>query len=462
MALNVANFSTRLGKLFGYANSIATQVSPLYAANLSSVLTTFDGTNYRNSVGNLADLLNNQMGLPSNIGLVAYQNIASSINDFVIDAIRQEESVYDGTIGTALRKLQAVMTANSKSFAAVGTSSLTYTATSGNQGNGTILVRGYRPASSSIFLQEMFTETLNGNCTVGGNVSNFGAATFSILGLGALGSNNTQYPTGSGTTPVAGSGIRTNITCTSASITASSGMAGVSLISNGDFESWSAAQEPTNWEIVTGVAGTQIGQGSTPARGSYNLQFNGDGTTLTRIRQQVASSNGAPASVSAETNYCIMFMARVSGTSPTGTVLVALRDSAGNVVGSSISLNLATLTTSYAIQSVSFSVARGSLPTTLYLDIYSTTAVKNACSLMIDELIFSPMVPLYGGGPSVIAYSGSTDWNTNDSFTIAVVSNSVSTGTFIKSFARWCKTEAQGIYLPVSGSPTESDGLVTV
>ena len=61
MALNVANFSTRLGALFGYANTIATQASPLYVANLSSVLTTFDGTNYRNSVGNLADFSNNQM-----------------------------------------------------------------------------------------------------------------------------------------------------------------------------------------------------------------------------------------------------------------------------------------------------------------------------------------------------------------------------------------------------------------
>jgi len=461
MALNVANFSTRLGALFGYANTIATQASPLYVANLSSVLTTFDGTNYRNSVGNLADFSNNQMGLPATIGVIAYQNILESINSFVIDAIRQEESVFDGTMVTALKRLQSVMTTNSKSFAAVGTSSLTYTAGSGNQGSGTILARAYRPASSSIFLQEMFTETLNGSCIVGGNVSNFGAATFSISGLGAVPQSNTVYPTGVGTSPSAGSGVRTNITCTSASLTSSLGTPGFSLLSNGDFESWSATNTPTNWEIVTGTAGTQITRGSVAARGTYALQFVGDGTTLTRVRQQIASANGAPASVSAETNYSIMFMAKISAAA-TGTVLVALRDSSGNVVGSAITLNLASLTTSYVIQSTSFSVARGSLPTTLYLDIYSTTAIQSAKTLMIDELIFSPMTPLYAGGPSVTAYSGSTDWNADDTFKIAVVSDSTTTGKFMKSFARWCKTESLGIFLPVSASPTEADALVTV
>ena len=242
-------------------------------------------------------------------------------------------------------------------------------------------------------------------------------------------------------------------------------------MSNGDFEGWSATNTPTNWSIITGTAGTQITRGSTAARGTYALQIVGDGATLTRLRQQIASSNGAPSSVSAETQYCIACMARVNSTGGTGVITVNLRDSAGTAVGTAITLRLSgggqPLTAAYQIFTSTFSVARGSLPTTLYLDIASTTAVSAGKTVMIDELIFAPMIPLYAGGPSVIAYSGSTDWNTQDNFTLSVVSNTDdgaagNQGLFMKSFQRWFRTEAQGIYLPVAASPTQADTYVTI
>ena len=463
MALNVANFTSRLGKLFGYANAVNTQVSPIYVANISSVMTTFDGTAYRSSVANIAAQAINQTGLPSTIGQVAYTEIQNSISAFIIDAIRQEESVYDGTLATALKRLRDVMVTGSRAFQEVGTSSIAYTATSGNQGNGTGISRAYRPASSSVFLQEMFTESIYGTCTSGGTNQNFGVATFVLTGLAALDRKNTQYPNGVGTTPVAGSGLRMAINSTSASITAPNGRTGISLLSNGDFESWST-NTPTNWTITVGTAGTQVLRGTVTARGTYSLQMVGSGGVLTTLRQQIASSNGAPASVSAETNYCISFLCRVASSGSTGTVNVALRDSAGTVVGTAITLDLSTLSAStYAAQSVTFSVARGSLPTTLYLDIYSTITINAGKSLLIDELIFAPMIPLYLGGPSVIITNGTTDWNQNDSFNVAVVSNSTSAGKYIKAFGRYCQTESQGIYLPVStGSPTDVDSLLTL
>lgn len=462
MALNVASFTSRLGKLFGFANAINTQVSPIYVANVSSVMTIFDGTTYRSSVANIAAQAINQTGLPSTIGQVAYTEIQNSISAFIIDAIRQEESVYDGTLATALKRLRDVMTTNSKTFSAVGTSSIAYTATSGNQGNGTGITRAFRPASSSIFLQEMFTESIYGTCTSGGTSQNFGVATFVLTGLAALDRKNTQYPNGVGSAPDAGSGLRMAINSTSANITAPNGRAGVSLLSNGDFENWST-NTPTNWTITVGTAGTQVLRGTVTARGTYSLQMVGSGGVLTTLRQQIASSNGAPASVSAETNYCISFLCRRGSSGTTGTVNVALRDSAGTVVGTAITIDLSTITDTYTAKSVTFSVARGSLPTTLFLDIYSTTTINAGYILFIDELIFAPMIPLYMGGPSVIITNGSTDWNQNDSFNVAVVSNSTATGKFIKAFGRYCQTESQNIYLPVTtASPTEADGLVTI
>ena len=473
MALNINNFSTRLGKLFGYANSVKTQIAALYGSNLTSIFTSFDGTAYRGDISNLTPLSTPQTGLPSQIAISLYSQIQTSVNMFVIDAIRQEESVYDGTATTALKKLRDVMTATSKSFQAVTSSSATYTAGSGNQGNGTIIITDQRPPTSAGFtLQELFTETINGTCIVGGNVSNFGAATFRLSGLAALPPYNVEYPTGNSLVTIyGGSGVETNINCTSASITSSLGQAGLSLLSNGDFESWSATNTPTNWSIITGTAGTQITRGSTAARGTYALQIVGDGATLTRLRQQIASSNGAPSSVSAETQYCIACMARVSATGGTGIITVNLRDSAGTAVGTAITLRLSggtqPLTATYQIYTSTFSVARGSLPTTLYLDIASTTVVSAGKTVMVDELIFAPMIPLYAGGPSVIAYSGSTDWNIQDNFTLSVISDTDdgaagNEGLFMKSFQRWFRTEAQGIYLPVAASPTQADSYVTI
>jgi hypothetical protein len=454
MAWNTTTFTTLLGRLFGYANSIKTQAADLYGANLSSVLTEFDGTDDRSSIANLAPLSIPATGLPATIGVGLYGQVAQSIQGFVIDYVRRETGVYDGTIDTALRQVKASLDAASDTFMWVGTSSITYTAGSGNQGNGTVLVRAYRPASTTVFRQEMFSETINMRCVTAGTVGNFGQGTFQLTGVAALPSNNTEWPSGSGT--------NTQVNATTASITASVGTPGVSILANGDFESWSS-NTPQGWSIVTGTAGTQITQGTTAARGSYALQFNGDGSTLTRIRQQIASASGAPTQVLAETDYALVLYARV-GAATTGTVVVALRDASGTTVGSAITLNLASLTTTYAISSTTFSISKTALPTTLYLDIYSTTAIANTGVLYIDEVVLAPMTQMYPGGPTVLIYPGSKDWAIGDTGSIATVSNFSTNGTFMKAFQRWLQPERRGIYLTAVNPSvaTIDDALVSV
>lgn len=454
MAWSANDFSTRLGKLFGYQNSVKTQTSPLYGANLTSIFTTFASTSDRASVGNLADLSIPARGLPSSIGSNTYGYVNTSIQSFVVDYVRRETGVYDGTVPTALREVFSQLTAASDTYRSVGTSSISFSATAGNQGNGTVLVRGYRPASSTVFLQEMFTESIGLRCIEGGTVGNFGQGSFQLTGVASLPSNNTEWPSGSDTS--------LQVQATSAAVTASVGTPGVSLLANGDFESWTS-NTPRGWTIVTGTAGTQVLRGTTAARGSYSLQFTGDGSTLTRIRQQIASASGAPTQVSAETDYALVLYARV-GAATTGTVVVALRDASGTTVGSAVTLNLASLTTSYAISSATFSIAKSALPTTLYLDIYSTTAIANTGILYIDEVVLAPMTQMYPGsvGPSILIYPGSTDWAVGDRGTISVTSDGSANGLFMKGFQRWLQPERFGIYLPVSATPTISDTLVTV
>lgn len=448
------DFGARLGSLFGYANNVYTTTQPLWdiGQNIDTVLSLYEGTQFRQDTANLAPLTNYSSGLSSTLGVSIYAAIQESITATIINDMRDLYGAYDGTLITALRKLRDQMISESYKFQAVGSSSVTYAATSGNQGTGTVLVRAYRPASSSLYLQEMFSETIRMNCTVGGDVSNFGEASFAFSGFSNYAANNIAWP--------GGSGLNTTVQATSASITASVGAPGVSILANGDFESWSGST-PRAWTIVTGTAGTQVTQGSTPCRGTYALQFVGNGSTLTRIRQQIASGSGAPTSVQAETDYAITFCARVAAAT-TGTVVVALRDAAGTTVGSAVTLTLASLTTTYTTQSVTFSIAKASLPTTLYLDIYSTTAIAAGGTLMIDEVVLAPMTRLYATGPSVLITCGQTDWAANDSGTITAVSDASTTGLFMKGFSRWVGAERQGIYLPLTGTNTLADTLVTI
>lgn len=454
MAWSTTDFTTRLGKLFGYANSVQTQMSPLYNANHASIFTTFASTSDLPAVSNISPMSLDATGFPMMLGNPVYGQVVTSVTKFIMDYVQREVGVYDGTMATSLRAVRDSLITATDTFDRVLTSTIAFTATSGNQGNGTVLVNATRPDGTADLRQEMFTEDIKVRALDAGTVANFGEATFQFTGLSAYPNMNTEWPNGSG--------CNISLRATSASVTASVGTPGVSLLANGDFEAWST-NTPRNFSIVTGTAGTQILRGTTAARGSYSLQYTGDGATLTTIRQQIASGSGAPASVQAEQHYAISFWARV-GAATTGIVQVRLENAAGTTVGTAITLDLSTLTTSFTQHSVSFAIAKSALPTTLYMVIRSTTAIANTGILYLDELILAPMHQLYAGGPMALVTVGTSDWAVNDSGNIAVASTTGSgtDGIFMKAFQRWLRPEAQGIYLPISATPTINDNLVTV
>jgi hypothetical protein len=440
-SVNLTNLATRLGKLFGYANSIKTQTATLYGANLTSLLTQFDGTDYRQSVTQWTGMANPQSGMSSFIGQTLYNMVQNSATSLIVDTIRNEGQLYDGTPLTAYKGLRDSMIAQTASFRKVGTSSLTTTITAGNLGTGTVLSRSYRPASTD-FLQEIYDETLTGTCTAPGNVLNFGAASFRIASEANRAFTNTEWPGGSGSSAI--------VTATPAAI-------------NGAFENW-ATNTPAQWTITVGTAGTQVLRSSVPARGAYSLSIVGDGSTLTTLRQQLAYSNSTPVTIQPDTDYAIIVYARKTAAGTTGVVKISLRDVSGTVItgSSEITLDLASVTTSYAVYSTSFSIAKSAVPTTVYLDIHSTTAIASGNTLIIDELVLAPMTRMYPGGPSIIIYPGTIDWAVDDSFNVDVVSTTSTNGKFMAAFARFIGMERQGVYLPVSTTPTLADSLVTI
>ena len=453
-SVNLTNFATRLGKIFGYANDIKTRMSPLYGADLSSLLTQFDGTDYRSAVAPFTGMDAPITGFPARLGTSLYPMLQSAANNLILNTIRAEGQLYDGTLTTAYKGLRDSMIAQSASFRSVGTSSISTTITAGNLGNGTVLARAYRPASTD-FLQEMYAETITGTCVAPGNVLNFGAASFRLGGDANRAYTNTEWPGGSGTAAT--------ITATPAAINSPTGEPGKSIIANGAFENWST-NTPAQWTITTGTAGTQVLRSSSPARGAYALSIVGDGSTLTSLRQQLAYSNSTPVTIQPDTDYALICYAKKTASGTTGVVKIGLRDSSSTVLtgSSEITLDLSSVTTSYAVSSTTFSLAKSAIPTTVYLDIYSSTAIGSGNTLVIDELVLVPMVRAYAGGPSFVIYPGMTDWAENDTFSTAVTSTTSTNGKFMAGFARFVGLERQGIYLPVSTTPTLSDSLVTI
>jgi hypothetical protein len=455
MAVNFTDLSTRLGKLFGYANKVQTQVSNFYNADLTSLLTEFDGSDYRDAVMPFLTAANPSTGFPSRIGANLYAPIQGAIQSLIINTLRLEADTYDGSYLTALRGLYDEMVSASQTFREVGTSSISVTAGGSNQGTGTMLARAYRPASSSVYLQEMFDETITARCTSPGTVLNYGSGGFSFTGPSAYLSTNTEWP--------GGSGVAATVSATPANLNSPTGTAGRNIIANGGFEGWSS-NTPASWTITVGTAGTQVLRSTVYARGAYALNLVGNGSTLTTLRQQLSYSNSTPVAIQPNTDYAIVCYAKkLAGT--VGEVRIGLRDASGTApTGSSyVALALSSLSTSYALYSTTFSIAATNIPTTLYLDIYSTTALGSTASILIDEVMLVPMSRLYGtNGPSVLIVPGERDFAVGDKFTIGVTSTNTTNGKFMAGFKRWVQTEAQGVYLPVSATPSISDSLVTI
>lgn len=458
MAVNFTDLSTRLGKLFGYANKVKTQNSNFYGTDLSSLLTEFDGSDYRDAVMPFLMAGNPATGFSSTIGVSLYGPVQSAVRSLIINTLRLEADTFDGSYLTALRGLYDEMVSASQTFREVGTSSISVTAGGSNQGTGTMLARAYRPASSSVYLQEMFDETITARCTAPGNVLNYGAANFAMSGPAAYGATNTEWP--------GGSGVATSVAATPANINSPSGTAGRNIIANGGFEGWSS-NTPASWSITVGTAGTQVLRSTVYARGAYALNLVGNGSTLTTLRQQLAYSNSTPVAIQPNTDYAIVCYAKKLAGSA-GEVRIGLRDASGTAPTGSSYVTLAlsgggALTTSYALYSTTFSIAATNIPTTLYLDIYSTTALGSGASILIDEVMLVPMSRLYGtNGPSVLIVPGERDFAVGDKFTIGVTSTDTTNGKFMSGFKRWVQTEAQGVYLPVSATPSISDSLVTI
>lgn len=220
---------------------------------------------------------------------------------------------------------------------------------------------------------------------------------------------------------------------------------GQNQITNGSFESW-AGGVPNNWTLITG--GSSISQLSVGAfRGTSAIQH--DGVANTQLEQNLPPLTLAP-------GQRIIFgfwYKRVSGVGSAADIELELLDSTGGT----------------------YSVAtQGTLTTSWQLAVTSTTNPINAPSVTLQAFFNFPIdagvakavdaafvfIPPQAGtnGQFVQIIGGSTNWRIGDYATVQITNNYAS--NVLTYTERFFAPFANGIELPVSGSPTIGNTVI--
>lgn len=275
-----------------------------------------------------------------------------------------------------------------------------------------------------------------------------------------------------------GSGKNTAGTYVSAALNNSGG----NLTQNGEFVTFTTANQADNWTYVTGSAGTSagnIGQSLTGFLDSTCLEFFGDGATLHKVTQAfnttpttAVGSGGTAANILTLPDVPLAYnlWIKCSAVPATGVFQVDLVNSAGTVVSDSAgTANTATVDlTSGGINTTSWHNVQGvfRLPaldpasTPVKLRLWCSTALANTKNLFIDRVGFASSTSanqLYPGGPYVWAFSGNTQTLVNDFWTVALTNT---WGAYVQHFQRIFNMAALGLRLPTTGGSTINVNLI--
>lgn len=229
------------------------------------------------------------------------------------------------------------------------------------------------------------------------------------------------------------------------------------ILVNGSFEEITA-NVPDGWSLITGSAGTHIKEETvTFLAGTKAIEFDGDGSNLTQIRQDIAGG------VEARTPFAVGFFAKVDVVPAAGVLTIDLYDGT-NVIqddqgnNQSFTVSLPVLTTDWLGIGRLFRIADPK-PENVYLRIRLSTALSNTTSLFLDNFTAVDAERSYAGGPFAAVIAGGTEFAADDTFGIDVANNRAS--VYQEAFEVLIGTPELGQIIPTDGSPTITNSLPT-
>jgi hypothetical protein len=355
-----AGIFKRLGKVFGVVKRVTAFQSDLRTnANQSlqeaiNEYITSAGSTANTDLQYIAPFSNNLESMVSDAGAPVLTRAKQVAENTLIEMMSDDlagETPPSGlpakTVNEAMYELRDQMIANSKTLDG-STITIGSTAAGGsNTGTGTVVVSAEPDNDKHATLSAWptaRTETLRFKCYQDSREKKIpkGAEFFEVRGAQVYPAMDHRWPGGSGyvgrfqaVNPGESDGRRV----------------GRNILRNSAFQSFiDNGNAPSNWEIVTGSAGSNIfKETSNVARGSTALRLQADGSTILKLRQKLGDpATGSLFSAKPDGLYCLSFMTRYANTDPSAGVLkVGLANASGTFATFDAADH--TMTTSYVL-----------------------------------------------------------------------------------------------------------------
>lgn len=219
---------------------------------------------------------------------------------------------------------------------------------------------------------------------------------------------------------------------------------------------------PTQLTSVDNITGGSLSHATTTAGNAYAkrsarvLELDSDGSENTALY--------VPVSLEPNTLYGFSILHATDSAPAAGVITCDLIDGIGGTViaddqstNNTVTVDATALTTSYS-QTTDMWVTPDTLPSTTYLRIYISTDISNTSSVYIGEAMLVPATELYTDGVSVAIFTGDTDWNIDDTATVAVSSNRA--GEFHEWLDRMFDLKGSRKRFPTAGTGTQQDSLI--
>lgn len=293
-----------------------------------------------------------------------------------------------------------------------------------------------------------FVETITWTCTddaIGGS-GTINQEPWGVVGFpNAVDNLNYAWPAGSGTNT---SGTTVNPDSTSAN-----------LLTNGNFNTFTVANVPDGWTITVGTPGTTVKRNSSPLRSTNtnNLQIVGNGAELTTLQQTLTN-------LSANTTYAVNCWVK-QASAAAGVFRIRLMDGTNTIndnagTANAVSRNASSMTGNYVALNVFFRTPKF-MPPTIKLEIALTTALTNAATIDITDLVLTPADQSYIGGPFTKVIPGATQFGRGDTLTIATT-NTATTSQFCRLVDQFFNLREANLRIPSVGGGLETvhDSLI--
>lgn len=275
-----------------------------------------------------------------------------------------------------------------------------------------------------------------------------GRETFSVKGEASIVSRFSElWPEGSG-------GSR-SVQVTDPALDASRAV-GKNRLTNSSFEAFTS-DVPDNWQLDTGVAGTNITATTTEHRGTNALSIVGDGTTNFELTQEFDNSLETPSPLLKQRRYCFGLWIRDDGTTPaSGDLTMSIVGVSGSTV-----IDLTAIDSTYTLYTFVFSTPLLLLASPMQAKLQLTTLLTSPREVFVDSAFVAEMFELYQGGPNFLIVPGSTEYIKDDKFVQAIANDGA--GLFQAFFDRFYDMRGLGLRLPsqTDGSETIDDALIT-